>query len=321
MKINAFLDQLMEGMSPGAHFVEFFPMMKSIPSSLARWKKRAVEGFVRYSRLFEGLFQDVEERIADSQEPPSFAGRLIHEKQRHGLTSKEASWLSAQMYAAGTETVSLTMSWLLLAMVAYPDKQKKCQEELDSVIGRLRVPNFEDRESLPYLRATVREALRWRPAGPIGIQHYTTEDDMYREFFIPRGTICIANIWSMNRDRNIYGLDADDFNPDRFMDDQGQLLSALPNTKDEGHVSFGFGPRICLGRHLANNSIFMNIACLLWAANISAIKDENGKPTLPDTLRGTDRGIMMGPPHFNCTITPRFPGADNILACARELQT
>ena len=42
--------------------------------------------------------------------------------------------------------------------------------------------------------------------------------------------------------------------------------------------------RICVGRHMANNALFIDIATLLWAANISALKDEQGKPTLPDTL-------------------------------------
>ena len=60
------------------------------------------------------------------------------------------------------------MEWTLLALVAYPDKQKKCQEELDSVVGRSRMPAFKDRDNLPYLKATVREALRWRSAVAIG---------------------------------------------------------------------------------------------------------------------------------------------------------
>jgi len=61
-----------------------------------------------------------------------------------------------------------TLSWFMLAMIAFPDKQRKCQEELDAVVGRSRMPTFADRDNLPYLRATVKEALRWRPAAPVG---------------------------------------------------------------------------------------------------------------------------------------------------------
>ena len=60
------------------------------------------------------------------------------------------------------------MTWFMLAMIAYPDVQKKCQEELDRVVGRSRMPTFKDRESLPYIIATVRELFRWRTTVPIG---------------------------------------------------------------------------------------------------------------------------------------------------------
>ena len=63
------------------------------------------------------------------------------------------------------------MTWFMLAMIAYPEVQKKCQEELDRVIGRSRMPTFRDRESLPYLRATLRELLRWRTPAPVGEQY------------------------------------------------------------------------------------------------------------------------------------------------------
>ena len=56
----------------------------------------------------------------------------------------------------------------VLAMVLYPDVQKRAQAEMDSVVGRDRLPTFEDRESLPYLEAVLRELLRWQPIVPLG---------------------------------------------------------------------------------------------------------------------------------------------------------
>ena len=60
------------------------------------------------------------------------------------------------------------MTWFMLAMIACPDKQRKCQEELERVVGRSRMPALEDQASLPYISATVREVLRWRPVAPFG---------------------------------------------------------------------------------------------------------------------------------------------------------
>lgn len=57
----------------------------------------------------------------------------------------------------------------VLAMVLCPDVQKRAQAEIDSVIGRDRLPTFEDRASLPYIDAIVRETFRWQPVVPLGI--------------------------------------------------------------------------------------------------------------------------------------------------------
>jgi cytochrome P450 len=54
-------------------------------------------------------------------------------------------------------------------MIHYPDIMRKAQAEIDTVIGRERVPTFADKPHLPYLQAVVKELLRWRPAGPLGM--------------------------------------------------------------------------------------------------------------------------------------------------------
>lgn len=53
-------------------------------------------------------------------------------------------------------------------MAMYPEVQKKAQEELDAVVGRERLPHFDDRGNLPYINAIIKEVLRWQPVTPIG---------------------------------------------------------------------------------------------------------------------------------------------------------
>ena len=60
------------------------------------------------------------------------------------------------------------MQALFLAMALYPKVQKKAQEEIDSVIGPNRLPNFEDRPFLPYINAVVKESMRWHVPAPLG---------------------------------------------------------------------------------------------------------------------------------------------------------
>ena len=67
------------------------------------------------------------------------------------------------------------MSWFMLAMVTYPEAQKRAQEELDNVVGRDRMPTFADRDSLPFIQACVRESLRWKTVAPVGVPHVCEE--------------------------------------------------------------------------------------------------------------------------------------------------
>jgi cytochrome P450 len=80
-------------------------------------------------------------------------------------------------------------------MVFYPKAQRKAQAELDSVTGMNRMPDFEDRESLPYVNALCNEVLRWHPVTPLAIAHRVMQDDVYGNYFIPGGSIVIGNAW------------------------------------------------------------------------------------------------------------------------------
>ena len=90
---------------------------------------------------------------------------------------------------------STVMSWFMLAMLAYPDVQKKAQAELDAKIGSNRLPDLNDRDALVYVNAVVKEVLRWFNVAPLGISHRTEEDDEFRGYFIPRDTVVMANVW------------------------------------------------------------------------------------------------------------------------------
>lgn len=82
-----------------------------------------------------------------------------------------------------------------LAMVLYPDVLKKAQAEIDFVVGRDRLPTFADRDQLPYIRALVKEVLRWKPITPLGLARRAVEDDVYQGYFIPAGSIVMTNVW------------------------------------------------------------------------------------------------------------------------------
>jgi cytochrome P450 len=208
--------------------------------------------------------------------------------------------------------------WWTLAMVAFPEVQRRAQAEIDAVVGRTRLPTYADAPRLPYVRAVVREVLRWRSPLRLGLPHTVAEDDWYEGMFIPKGATCIANTWHCNRDRTVFGDDADEFKPERHLGDNGELLPGPKETNREGHVSFGFGRRICVGRHLANDSLFIHTGRILWAATLKCGRDGNGRERPPDTSAFVEMGVINRPPPFDCMISPRFPEVQSILAEERE---
>lgn len=80
-------------------------------------------------------------------------------------------------------------------MLLYPDIQKKAQEELKNVVGMNAFPSFDDRKNLPYIEALLKEVLRWHPVAPMGVPHMLKEDDIIGEYFVPKGTIVMGNVW------------------------------------------------------------------------------------------------------------------------------
>jgi len=195
----------------------------------------------------------------------------------------------------------------MLAMVRYPLVQRMAQSEIDAaVINRL--PNFTDRERLPYIGALCKEVLRWHPVGPLGVAHALTRDDVYKSNFIPAGSIILANAWAMLHDVNTFGPDPEDFIPERFFE---------PGVPDPT-IAFGFGRRICPGRFLAEDVIFITIASILKVYNITSPVDSQGNELPPPAAQFTS-GFISHPIPFNCTIKPRSETAERLLSeCARE---
>ena len=82
-------------------------------------------------------------------------------------------------------------------MIMHPQVQIKLQAELDTVVGRSRLPDFSDKESLPYVNAVCKELIRWQPILPFAIPHRVVAEDEYKGMRIPARSILFPNVWSV----------------------------------------------------------------------------------------------------------------------------
>ncbi|ESK88115.1 cytochrome p450 [Moniliophthora roreri MCA 2997] len=306
-----FVDVAAQATAPGAYLANYIPILEHLPDFLSKWKRTCKEIYRYHAEKFLGFFLNIKEKMLQNQDVgSSFCSMLIETHDRHGLDDNTSSWLAAVLYLAGYETTASCMGWLILAMVYFPEVQRKAQEELDRVIGRTRIPTMEDMGDLPYMRAVVKEVLRWRPPTPMSLFHASLEDDIYEGYFIPKNSYIIPNILAMNHDTATYGPDTDEFRPERFLNDDGTHKPSPFDTKDEGHYAYGFGRRICPGRHLASNAVFI-FTIALWAVRL-----KSGSEALSTKDEGS--GIFSHPPSYRITSMPRFPEALDILRLAKE---
>ena len=88
-----------------------------------------------------------------------------------------------------------TLQCFYLAMASYPEVQERAHAELDAIIGPQRLPTLADKPNLPYLRAVVKECLRWRPVAPLGFLHASVEENEYKGFRIPAGSAFVNIPW------------------------------------------------------------------------------------------------------------------------------
>ena len=160
-------------------------------------------------------------------------------------------------------------------MLVYPTVQARAHAELDEVVGRARPPTFADVPSLPYIRAMVKETLRWSSVTFFGGPHTSTADDWYDGMFIPKGTICLQNMRVLNYDQEVFGSNAADFDPTRYLDENGQVRTLIEG-REEGHMAFGFGRRVCPGKYVAEETLTIDFATLLWAMRFERPEGSQG---------------------------------------------
>lgn len=144
-----------------------------------------------------------------------------------------------------------------------------------------------------------------------GVPHFTKVEDTYMGYRIPANSIVLPNAFAITRDESVFGPDPNAFDPHRWLADDvpevptvdagGFNSSAL---KDLPHTGFGFGRRVCTGRIIARNQLFIQMARMLWAFDVEAGVGENGERHHVDDMDCTE-GFVTLPKPFRAVMRPR----------------
>ncbi|KAH7377445.1 cytochrome P450 [Cadophora sp. MPI-SDFR-AT-0126] len=262
--------------SPGIYLVDTIPALKYLPALMAPFKREARRLHAEELSLFRELLNDVQVKVSEGRFEPCFAQIFLTERDKFPLTDDEGAYALGTLFEAGTGTTAAVMMSFCLAMTLYPEWQKPLWEEVDRVCGD-RLPEFSDIPELPSVRAAIKEVLRWRPVTAGGVPHLLTQDDVYDGLFLKAGTVVHANQWAIHREPSLYP-DPERFNPERWLRPEYPTyrapLSRFPSLQN--FSSFGFGRRICPGMNVAERSLFLLTARIMWACEFSKRKDNIG---------------------------------------------
>lgn len=161
--------------------------------------------------------------------------------------------------------------------------------------------------SLPYVRACVKEILRLCPVPTWAIKHYADADIRYKDYRIPAGTVVLANTTFMHTDPARYdepGL----FRPERFLgyDKPSAEYATMSDPYQRDHFTFGAGRRICPAARLAENTLDITVANLLWAFELLPPLGEGEKVGVVDTSEEAfTKGAFRAPKPFKLRFVPR----------------
>ncbi|KAH8679978.1 cytochrome P450 [Tricladium varicosporioides] len=269
--------------------------------SVAEGELRGNSGPFAYPmQVLQERFAEQELKTSSNDCMPDVLSKLLSlQASSRSLIGKD-HWISnicITNFGAGVETTAIVIGALITNILSYPGCQEKIHAEIDKamnegrLVGKGEVPGTRDmEEQLPYLRACLRESMRVH--GVIGMPLLRKVPVGGRELegvWVPGGATVGINMWVLHRDKSLYGEDADEWRPDRWLEYSEEKIRTL----EPYNMSFGAGVRSCPGKHLAA-AVYMKTITMLLRDFEWSFSEEEPEPDLEGKLR--------------CTFSTRFVG-------------
>ncbi|KAG8771684.1 hypothetical protein FRC15_003263 [Serendipita sp. 397] len=276
--------------------INILPISRYIPTWFPglKWPGVAKHGTEIVLKLRNWAYDIVKDEYEQGTADPCVISKYISDDSISNDSLRDGT---ALMYFGGVDTTGTALMSFFANLLLHPEVQKKVHQELDTVLQPGHLPTMADLSSMSYLRATWNEALRVSPPVPGALPHVNSTDDIWNGYFIPKGTIVVANVGDLLRDPRRWGEDAHEFKPERFLPEFNPDANELPNVES---IVFGFGRRICPGRHLAERNGMMFAAAVLSAYEVLPPVGE----VPPEKIEYTPTQVRA-PANLRCRFVPR----------------
>uniref|UniRef100_A0A8C3ATS2 Cytochrome P450 1A n=1 Tax=Cyclopterus lumpus TaxID=8103 RepID=A0A8C3ATS2_CYCLU len=236
---------------------DFIPALRFLPNTMLKKFKKInalFSTFVQkivsehYATYDKGHIRDITDSLIDHCED-----RKLDENSNVQMSDEKIVGIVNDLFGAGFDTISTTLSWAVMYLVAYPEIQERLYQELKDKVGLDR--------SFPYFKITARKPIR---------KLLNTQDTSLNGYFIPKDTCVFINQWQVNQDPELW-KDPSTFNPDRFLSADGATVNKL---EGERVMAFGMGKRRCIGEVIARNEVYLFLAIIIQKLHFLAMPGE-----------------------------------------------
>jgi cytochrome P450 len=319
-------DLLVKSISSGG-LLHCMPWLRKFPGFRDQWKlvvKCQEDNWNLMGQFLREAIQPNDSYDSDDQNEPSFASRLVSAAmERNGdididsildvsyqdaLDSKDSHndpdimvlrpahvrSILLDIMGAGSDTTTHTMRWLIALLAKHPDIQRRIQAEIDEAITD--EPTTAHRNATPLLSAVIKETMRLYPAAPLSVPHSATADTTLAGYPIAKDTVVLLNLRGMMRDPNVWKK-SEAFEPDRFL-----TTDEVQRKVQEQHfMPFSGGVRSCMGKHLAQMTLFLTAVKLFKSYTIEEVPQE------AISLEPLESGEVPIPRPYKVLISRRYP--------------
>ncbi|KAG0691553.1 cytochrome P450 [Suillus ampliporus] len=243
---------------------EFFASMGALPPAWRPWVRLLPwyrKGGIAVENSAGLAVAAVAKRFTTPTDRVDLLSKLQEGRDDEGnlMGREELTAEALTQLVAGSDTTSNSSCAITYYLAANPRVQDKLQKELDDALGSEDeyVSTYDQVKRLPYLEAVIHEALRIHSTSSLGLPRIAPEGGLtIRGIHFPQGTILSVPSYTIHRDTNVWGEDADAFRPERWFERDNATLQ-------KGFNPFSYGPRACVGRNLASMELLIIISSIL----------------------------------------------------------
>ncbi|MBI3349829.1 MAG: cytochrome P450 [Burkholderiales bacterium] len=244
----------------------------------------------RAGRLLHGLLgSHIDARRASAGDAadtrPDLLGMLMalrDEATDEALSPQEVYDQCMVSFQAGHETSATALLWWSWLLAVHPEAQARARAEVDAALAG-RGPGADDLAALPFLGATLKEAMRLYPPVAALLTRRLTREITVGGVRLPARTLVRVTPWLLHRDPRWWPDEPLAFKPERFLPaSAGQVVHEIPRG---AYIPFGLGPRVCLGQHFAVLEMTLIAALVLQRFELAPAGAEAPRPRMAVTLR------------------------------------